>query len=238
MQGEGKTMQRRSWLIGLGFVIVLAALGEGCSSNDDSTIETIEGSGNVVTEMRELSAFHAVELNGAGEVTIEPGDGASITLAVEDNLIPYLTISVTGGRLIIGVRENIALQNKEMMIYRVTYPDALDELVIGGNGSMTVTSVGEGMTARINGAGTITMIGSGDTLNVEINGNGAINARDFAVNEAKATINGMGVITVNASDSLDVSIGGNGNIQYVGNPRVTEDIKGIGAIVSLEDGGG
>jgi hypothetical protein len=48
----------------------------------------------------------------------------------------------------------------------------------------------------------------------------------------------MGVITVNASDSLDVSIGGNGNIQYVGNPRVTEDIKGIGAIVSLEDGGG
>jgi hypothetical protein len=82
------------------------------------------------------------------------------------------------------------------------------------------------------------LIGSGDTLNVEINGNGAINARDFAVNEAKATINGMGIITVNASDSLDVSIGGNGNIQYVGNPRVTEDIKGIGAIVSLEDGGG
>jgi hypothetical protein len=238
MQGEGKTMQRKSWLIGLGLAIVLAALGEGCSSNDDSNIETIEGSGNVITETRELTTFHAVELNGAGEVTIEPGDSASITLMVEDNLIPYLTINVTGGRLVIGVRENIAFQNKEMMIYRVTYPDTLDELVIGGNGNMIVMSAGEAMTARINGAGNITLTGSGERLTVEINGAGQVNARDFAVNEAKATINGMGVITVNAADSLNAIIGGNGNIQYAGNPRVTEDIKGIGAIVSLEDNAG
>ena len=234
MQGDGKTMQRRSWLIGLGLAIVLATLVAGCSS-DDATIETIEGSGNVVTETRELTTFHAVELNGAGEVTIEPGDSASITLAVEDNLIPYLTINVTGGRLVIGVRENIAFQNKEMMIYRVTYPNTLDELVIGGNGNMIVMSACEEMRARINGAGNITLTGSGERLTVEINGNGAVNARDYAVSEAKATVNGMGVITVNAADSIDATIGGNGNIQYVGNPRVTQDIEGVGVVMPLND---
>jgi hypothetical protein len=227
-------MQRKSWFIGLGLAIVLATLVAGCSS-DDSTIETIEGSGNVVTETRELTTFHAVELNGAGEVTIEPGDSASITLMVEDNLIPYLTINVTVGRLVIGVRENIAFQNKEMMIYRVTYPNTLNELVIGGNGNMIVMSACEEMRARINGAGNIRLTGSGERLTVEINGAGQVNARDYAVSEAKATVNGMGVITVNAADSIDATIGGNGNIQYVGNPRVTQDIEGVGVVMPLND---
>ena len=50
-------------------------------------IRTIDGSGNIVTESREVRGFDRVNLSGFGEVIIEVGDEESLTISTDDNII-------------------------------------------------------------------------------------------------------------------------------------------------------
>ena len=63
---------------------------------------TINGSGDIVTESRDVSGFDKVALAGFGDVTIEVGDEESLTVSTDDNIMPYVTTEVKNNTLVLS----------------------------------------------------------------------------------------------------------------------------------------
>lgn len=65
---------------------------------------TIAGSGVTKVETREVAAFHGVDVSSAFEATIAIGTNQSVTLSVDDNLLPLVETEVKDGRLSVRYR--------------------------------------------------------------------------------------------------------------------------------------
>jgi hypothetical protein len=63
-----------------------------------------------------------------------------------------------------------------------------------------------------------------------IAGSGNYRGGELKSKSAAITIAGSGNATLAVSDDLDVKILGDGSIQYIGDPRVTQSVLGSGSI--------
>lgn len=62
------------------------------------------GSGNLITEEREVSDFDRVELASDGELMLTQGGSESLIIEAEDNVMSYITSEVRGGTLVLGLK--------------------------------------------------------------------------------------------------------------------------------------
>jgi hypothetical protein len=72
------------------------------SGGTDETSGTIEGSGNVESESRDVSGFDEVDLRGVGNLSIRQTGSESLSVEAEDNVLPKITTEVVNGRLILS----------------------------------------------------------------------------------------------------------------------------------------
>ena len=91
---------------------LLIVTATGCESDSD---DAVRGSGDIVTEVREVSDFSEVHLEGSGDVVVEMGENESLTVEADDNLLELITTSVRGSRLVIEF---------ELDSWQAVHPDA------------------------------------------------------------------------------------------------------------------
>ena len=101
-------------------------------------ITTVRGSGNVVTEEREVSGFEGVALSGVGQVIITQGDEESLTIETDDNLMRYIEGEVRNSRLELRIADNTIPIPSRSIIYRVGVID-MTGLDSSGAGSFRST---------------------------------------------------------------------------------------------------
>jgi hypothetical protein len=191
-------------------------------------------SGTVVTESRPVSGFTAVELGGAGEVTIDQTGSESLTIEADKHFMSLLTSDVSDGTLRLGTKSNAMMMDRDPIKYRVTVKD-LTGLTITGSGTMTVPQLSTAeLRSRVSGSGTITVAGTTDTQRVDISGSGAFRAGELASKGAMVDISGSGQTLIQVSDSLDVRISGSGSVRYRGNPSISQHISGSGDLIKEE----
>lgn len=219
-------------------------------------VDVKRGSGELVTETREVSGFSEVRLDGAGRLVITQGETESLKIEAEDNIIGELTSEVRGQTLVLGFQDQFLRSTiipTKGIIYTLTVDDltaitfngagdlemdALDtsslELVINGAGQINVDELtAESLSVQISGTGTIKIGGQVSSQSVAIDGAGNYEAGDLQTKSTTIKINGLGSAVIWATDSLDISIDGGGTVNYYGNPSVTQDINGVGDINSL-----
>jgi hypothetical protein len=209
----------------------------------------ILGSGNVVSESRNVSGFTEVALESIGDLAIQQTGSESLTIEAEDNIIPKLKTEVKDNRLTIGIKPNTSIQATKPISCKLTVKD-LNALKLSGSGridaenintnNLAVTNSGSGDVAAnvdINelkiaqrGSGEVKMRGKADTQDVNISGSGTYQAENLQSKEANIVANGAGEASINASDKLDVRINGSGSIEYIGNPTTTQHINGSGVL--------
>ena len=68
-------------------------------------VDVERGSGDLVTETREVSGFSEIRLDGAGRLMITQGDTESLEIQAEDNIIGELTSEVRGQTLVLGFQD-------------------------------------------------------------------------------------------------------------------------------------
>lgn len=197
------------------------------SPRGDATVKI--GSGNRVTEKRDLADFTRFEMFGSASVTIELGQRQSVTLELDDNLLPLITTDVRNSTLGVGRSEPYFSSGGLRMVIQVL---DLSHTSLFGSGGIDVTNISRvSFEAVINGAGTITCEGKVDRVKAEIDGSGTIDAFRLSSKSAYAVINGSGEIKIYASDSLVAVISGVGDIRYKGKPsHVEKFIEGVGSI--------
>jgi hypothetical protein len=192
--------------------------------------EIVSGSGNVVTETREVSGFTAVTLEGFGEVIIDQNGSESLTITTDENFMPYLETEVRGDTLFIRTQEDVIFTDIAKLTFLIEAA-SLDSVELSGAGSMTISNLDtDRWQATLPGAGSITVSGQATAQTVELSGAGSYDAAGLESQEAAIHNSGAGTAVVMVSDDLDVTIDGLGSVEYIGDPQVTQEINGVGSV--------
>jgi hypothetical protein len=229
-------------LLVAGLLVLSGCLGGGTT--------TVTGSGHVTSEKRTVSSFKQITFSGVGQLTITQGKTDTLTVKADANLLPYLTSSVSGTTLDLGVKSGVSVQSADPIAFHVTVTQ-LQGVTLSGSGgvqasnlsgpSLTVTLSGSGdvvlnqvrvpsLTATLSGSGSIQATGSAQSQDITISGSGDFNGSGFATKTAKVAISGSGSVTVQVSDALSATVTGSGDVSYIGSPKVTQHVTGSGSV--------
>jgi len=213
------------------FNIMLAVLLTACSVAIPINIgPRVTGSGKVITETRTVSGFDGLVVNGAGKIFIDRTGTESLVVSADDNIMALLITEVRGGKLVIEFQGNALVNNVTDLTFRMTVKN-LNSIEVNGAVQLEGKNMDtERMLINVNGAADITLVGKANQLDATLSGAGKLNSENLECKQAKVANNGAGSAVVRVSDSLDATISGVGSIEYIGNPKVTQRITGIGTI--------
>jgi hypothetical protein len=228
-------------LLGVAILMVTA-----CNAN------IVKGSGDLITETREVSNFDSIALSGSGEVVITQGDGESLTIETDANVMEHVKAEVKGGTLELGFEDGLNLISPTRLIFTVGVDelaglsisgsgdiesdmietDRLDVKISGSGDVQIGTLTADEVKAKISGSGDIDLAGEAATQDVSISGSGKYRAGDLQGETVEVSISGSGDATVWATESLDISISGSGSVDYYGRPSISTSGSGSGNINS------
>ena len=180
------------------------------------TPSIVQGSGNASTEVREVSNFNEIILEGMGNVFITVGETEELSIQADDNLLPLLTAEVQNGALKLGVVRGTNINPVEPITYNVTIKE-LNGISLAGSGNIYSEPLQSNDLK-------VTVAGSGD---VEVKG---LSGTDLSIN-----LPGSGNITINQIDvtSIDTSIYGSGDIKLNGKAdNQSIDVYGSGKYIA------
>ena len=216
----------KTLLITLAVIIIIIFL-----IKNNLTKNNIQGSGNIISESRELNNFTSIILLGSIDVNIKTSESNNCVVVADDNLIPYIKTEVVNNKLNISLNESYS--SEEKLVVNINTPN-YDEVSLTGSGNINILDFkNNNLSLNISGSGNITGNGEVETLVVKINGSGNLMSKEIKSKSATITINGSGDAEVFASDSISAKINGSGNIEYFGNPEIVDSIiNGSGDIKS------
>lgn len=208
---------RRAFVAAAPIVLVLAC-GRG----------QLAGSGHVKSESRSVQGFTQVTLASAGDLTLVQSGTESLTIEADDNLLPHLTSTVSGGGLTLGA--DAAMHPSQPVRYTLSVKD-LSELDLAGAGDVTGSGLHvSALHVRLTGGGRIKLAGQAQSADIELSGAGDVDGSQLATKTAKVTVSGAGRAIVQVSDTLEADVTGAGTVQYIGDPKVTPHVSGAGAV--------
>lgn len=210
----------------------------------------VAGNGKMSTATRTVSDYDKVGLTGSMDVKLVAGQEGKLTIEAEENLMNYIITEVKGDALEISVKKGYSIEPSRNNQILVTVPfedlnavhltgsgdiissDVIEsenfETKVTGSGDIKLLVNSENAKASVTGSGDIALRGSAEDFICNVTGSGNISAYDFKCETVKATVTGSGDITVYASEELQASIPGSGDIKYRGNPK-KEDFKTFGS---------
>lgn len=191
--------------------------------------KSIKGSGDAVTEEREVGSFKRIESNGSADIFVTIGKELSVRVTIDDNLIDLIETEVRGKTLRIDSRERYSTRLGCKI--EITVPE-LERVYLKGSGDVLVERLDtEFFEFKLSGSGSLVAEGSTDELELRLSGSGNIDTRDLIAQEAYAVISGSGDIRVYAEESFDGRISGSGDITVYGDPSdFSKSVSGSGSI--------
>ncbi|MBD3332408.1 hypothetical protein GF356_06125 [candidate division GN15 bacterium] len=193
--------------------------------------DRIEGSGNIVTQSRDLPDFDCIKHTGSTDLHITIGDEQSVEVIFDDNLVDVIETEVDGGTLYIGSKRDISYSASLSCRIEITTND-IKAVRLAGSGDVVVENLNGGSFAYdLAGSGDLILRGAVEELEVNVRGSGDVNARDLSARDASVRIMGSGDVSVWATENFDGSVYGSGDIRYYGDPKHTSThVAGSGEI--------
>jgi len=213
------------------------------------------GSGNLISETRQVSNFDRIVLRGQGKVIVSQGGEESLRVETNDNIMELVNADVVDGTLELGLEEGVNIISNSRLTFYVSvdnlsglslagsgeiYADKIDterlEVTTGGSGGIQIVDLtADEVTARISGSGEINLAGDATVQDVTISGAGKYLAGDLCSASVLVTIDGSGKATVCATETLTSRITGGGSIDYYGQPSINSSGDGSGRLKSLDE---
>jgi len=217
---------------------------------------SIRGNGKIETKSFPESDFNAVCIKGGWTADIRYSETFSIQIETDENIFPYLDVSLTGTTLNIGFksgyRYGISPTRRKVFI---TMPALIKLQTVGSltsiissfnmpKDSMSIDISGSGnITARditvntlkvdVSGSADFSATGKAENMIADVSGSGDIKTTDFETEKADISISGSGSAKVWVTQLLIVHISGSGSVDYRGNPRIVPKISGSGSVYPL-----
>lgn len=193
--------------------------------------ETINGSGTLVSEFRDVATFNKVSSEGVFEVTITESDIQSVEITADNNIMHRVRTEVVNNELRLYLDNN---NYNNISLQATIYVQNINSIKNSGVGNISVFDVtnAENFSVKNTGTGNITILGNAESLSIINEGSGDFYGFDFTVNNCNVDIEGTGDCEVNCSNNLNVQIEGSGNVFYVGYPTINTHISGSGSVIN------
>jgi hypothetical protein len=208
------------------------------------------------TEDRHLSGFNAIDVGGPYDVTITQGNTESVKVEAPEDILPHVTTEVVNGVLKIYKKHNDSFHwndlfgHKKILVY-VTVKE-LNRISVSGSGdvafrggihsdkfSLGVSGSGDAdgvlevksLEISVSGSGDLKLSGHAETSAIRVSGSGDVSARGLITQDTQVHVSGSGDAKVYASNKLDASVSGSGDVSYSGSPKsVSKSKSGSGDI--------
>lgn len=204
----------------------------GCRNFD-----CVYGSGNQVTQTREVEPFNEIEVGGSIKLVLKQDSNASLRIVADDNIQELIDTRVNGNKLVIETENNLC-DSGPITIYATARTwEGIDasgavEVVSDGtlsgerfklelSGSTKVKldlNTGD-MRTDASGATEVLLTGQARSHEIEISGSGEVEALDFVVGNYNIRTSGASELKINALNELNVRSSGSSEISYRGNPK-------------------
>ncbi len=202
---------------------------------------TTISSKSIKTEDRHLSGFNAVNLVGSYDVYIIQGATESVIVKAPDNVIGNIVTEVQNGVLKIYNKHNSGFHwgwnngNNKMVIYvsvkdinsisvtgsgDVYFKEGINtnslKLIVAGSGDIYGKVNVKSLESSVSGSGDIKISGSAENSTVKVVGSGDFVGGNLLTVNTQVKVVGSGDAKVNASNKIDASVAGSGDIRYTG----------------------
>lgn len=214
----------------------------------------IHGSGNIITEKREVGDFKGISAGSAFDVEVKTGSPASVSVEADDNLMKLVDIRESGGVLKIHMKGGYSISDGHYKVF-VTAPalnyiessgaatvnvvDGLknaDKIKLHASGAAKIKTAADApqIEAESSGAASIEVTGRTRDFNAKASGGANIKAGELLSENTRAEASGAGNVHVYASVSLKANASGAGNIFYRGEGNVESNASGAGTVKKEE----
>lgn len=181
----------------------------------------IQGSGNIISENREVNNFKSIKIKGQGNVYLTQSDTVSLKVESDDNILGELKTQVIGSTLEIGPSAGVrCLSPTEEINIWVSIVD-INDLDVSGSGNiygqtklqsndLNINISGSGkleldldvtsLDIDISGSGNAILKGTADSHQYNISGSGKLYAYDLITKSSEVTISGSGMTELTATE--------------------------------------
>jgi len=223
------------------------------SKNNNCERQPIKGSGNVVSETREIGPFSKLEISGIFDVYILQGDKESVRVEADDNLLEFIKTELSGDKLSLFSDCKVSIKKSTKMNVYVTVKDlksidshgignvkaqnALkgDDLLVENSavGDLDLLLDYQSFDLHYTGVGNVRLTGKADKVEIDCTGVGDIDAYELIAHSMELEHSGVGNTKVFANESIHVDFSGVGEVHYKGDPKHKNIEKhGIGSVSS------
>ena len=216
-------------------------------------MDTIQGSGNIVTVVHDLSGFDAIRAGGASDVHVTLGDHWHVELITDDNLHEYVELSIENRALRIRNRDMVNLRPTNKVLVMVVMPEvrditasgastvfveseiAQDELSVSASGSSDVhINVNlDKLTVRCSGSSDIHINGFSRLAKVSASGSSDFRGREFTCDIAEVRLSGSSDMYAIIREEVSGSLSGSSDLHISGSPVVKVSTSGSSGISSF-----
>jgi len=210
---------------------------------------------NIETQDRKISGFHAVASSGSFDVVLNQGNTESVRVKADADVINEIVTEVRNGVLMIHFSKNTHnwgnfWNNRTITIYVVAKD--LNSISLSGSGDLKMEnefntnslqlrlSGSGGFTGKVNvktleasvsGSGNFKISGKADESTVSIAGSGNFEGNSLITKSTAIKVAGSGDASIYASEKIDASVSGSGNVHYKGGAKsVSKITHGSGEI--------
>ena len=211
-------------------------------------IETVTGSGTIISEERKVPVFNQISLKGSGKVILTRGENQTVRVNTDDNILPHIQTEVENGKLVIfHERKNL---RPTVLKFHITVANLEGVSISGsgdingndkfnsdrfysdvdGSGDIAIKVSANRLESSISGSGSIYLAGSTNSYDATITGSGDVDAFELRARDLSVVITGSGNCRISVADKLRVKITGSGDVLYKGYPEIDQTITGSGSV--------
>jgi hypothetical protein len=231
----------------LKLIVLLLTLSLTSCNGNLNLIDGIDGSGNVVTEKRNIETpFTKIQASTGIEVILEQGSPSEVEVEVDDNLMKYIVTRVENGTLIVKIDGNINTMESAIVRVKTKTIEGLESSSgasiktinkLSGTSVALKTSSGstiqadleyEKVSCESTSGSEIKVSGKALALDTKSSSGSEINAKELASNEITAQSTSGSSTTVNPIVLLNAKASSGSSIDYVKEPKkvVKEETSG------------
>ena len=214
------------------------------------------GGGEMVVEERAVAPFSRVAIEGFADVTLVQGESETVRVEAAQKRLAGVRTQVSGGTLTIAhgasrswwssffggggrsTRVTVSFRQLDTISAAGTVKiraDSLkaDRLKVSASGatSLRIDDLdAKELSVSGSGAMRVELAGRVNEQRVSISGAGDYRAADLASDDARVSVSGAGRVVVQVEKTLKIGLSGAGSVEYIGDPKVTQQISGAGRV--------
>lgn len=213
-------------------------------------------SSKTISEMRKTKEFTRLVFELNGNLELQQAAVAEIQIEADSHILPHIVTEVVDSVLYIKEKSIGLFQSLKpgKSITVSVNVNNLQSLIFAGEGQLTskgalqfdnlnISLVGavraelelkvNSLVAHIPGFGEYILKGNAKKQVVVLEGTGLFDGRNLSGDTASVAISGTGRVLLNVSEALHIDITGSGEVSYMGSPKVSQTIHGLGKVESL-----